>query len=347
MDTINPLSSILPVGSASSQGRGRSHSQHPPVAGQILKAVVLEANGNGRFVLDIGGNRLSANSQAALSPGQILQLQVTKTEPQIELKIVTDTLSRFVGRSLTLLGKNIDLSGLFAAMEKHVPPLLQQLTPTSRNVLEGFFALQQAPFGDKDGGAILKQLNNRLGLNLERLLAAGDKDGAIHTLKAALLEITHNFSAAEHLAETTQKILTTLELFQIAQLHANSPTQQIFPLPLPFVEQGYLVVEQQEGNSDVNRQKEGESRFSLHLTMTDLGNLCIDFLQNPAGLYIRFHADTQEKADFIAAHSDELEAVITEPPLISLAFSGDASDPINELIRHLLPAGNSMLDTKV
>lgn len=347
MDTINPLSSIFPVGSATSQGRGRSHSQHQPVAGQILKAVVLEANGNGRFILDISGNRLSANSQAALSPGQILQLQVTKTEPQIELKIVTDTLSRFVGRSLTLLGKNIDLTGLFAVMERHVPPLLQQLTPTSRNVLESFFALQQTPFSDKDGGAILKQLTDRLGLNLERLLAAGDKDGAIHTLKAALLEIAHNFSAAEHLAETTQKILTTLELFQIAQLHANSPSQQIFPLPLPFIEQGYLVVEQHEGDSDATQRSQEESRFSLHLTMTDLGNLCIDFLQNPAGLYIRFHADSQEKADFIAAHGNELEAAITEIPLINLAFSGDASDPINELIRHLLPTGNSMLDTKV
>ncbi|MDK9707995.1 MAG: hypothetical protein OEL83_13185 [Desulforhopalus sp.] len=347
MDTINPLSSILPVGSATSQGRGRSHGQQFPATGQILKAVVLETNGNDRFVLDIGGNRLSASSQAALSPGQILQLQVTRTQPQIELKIVNDTLSRFVGRSLTLLNKNIDLTALFAAMDKHIPPMLQQLTPTSRNVLEGFFALQQTPFGDKNDGVVLKQLTDRLGLNLERLLAAGDKVGAMHTLKAALLEIAHHFSAAEHLAETTQKILTTLELFQIAQLHTNSPSQQIFPLPLPFVEQGYLVVEEQGKDIEGKRQKEEESRFSLHLTMADIGNLRIDFLQNPAGLYIRFHADSQETADFIAAHSDSLEAAITGIPVISLAFSSGALDPINELIRHLLPDGNSMLDTKV
>ncbi len=347
MDTITPLSSISPVGSTASQGRGRSHSQQfPPAAGQILKAVVLEAHGDNRFVLDIGGNRLTASSLAKLVPNQTLQLQVTKTEPQIELKIVTDTLNMFAGRSLTLLGKNIDLTALFVAVKNVSPPPLQLLTPTSRNVLESFFSQQQNILTDKDGGATLKQLIDGLGLNLEHLLAKGDKEAAVHTLKAALLEMAHTFSSATHLAEATQKILATLELFQFAQLNTSNTFQVILPLPLPFVEQGYLIVEQEEG-SGRSGSESSESRFSLHLTMSDLGNLRINFLNNPEGLFIRFHADTQEKADFIAAHGDELKAAITTVPLVSLAFSGDASDPINDLIRKLVPAGSSMLDTKV
>lgn len=348
MDTIAPLSSILPVGSTASQGRGRSssHGQQLPTAGQTLKAVVLEAHGDNHFILDIGGNRLTASSEAKLFPGQILQLQVTKTEPQIELKIVSDTTNQFAGRSLTLLGKNIDLTALFAAVQNHSPPPLQLLTPTSRSVLESFFSLQHSSFGEKDGGAILKQLIDSLGLNLEHLLARGDKDAAVHTLKAALLEMAHSFSSAEHLAEATQNILTTLELFQFARLQTDSPSQLIFPLPLPFVEQGYLIIEQDE-----EREKRGsdseESRFSLHLTMSDLGNLRINFLHNPGGLFIRFHADSQEKADFIATHGDELKAAISDTPFISLAFSADASDPISDLIRQIVPAGSSMLDTKV
>ncbi|MBU1568840.1 MAG: hypothetical protein KJ630_24845 [Proteobacteria bacterium] len=347
MDTINPLSAILPVGATASQGRGHSHGQQLPAAGQILKAVVLEANGENRFVLDIGGNRLTASSEAKLTPGQILQLQVTKTEPHIELKIVTNTLNRFAGRSLTLLGNNIDLGELFTAVRNVSPPPLQLLTPTSSSVLENFFSLQQSSLGEKDGGAILKQLIDSLGLNLEHLLARGDKQAAIHTLKAALLEMAHSFSSAEQLAEATQKVLTTLELFQFAQLQTGSISQFIFPLPLPFIEQGYLIIEQEKEGNEKGGSKAEENHFSLHLTMSDLGNLRINFLRNAEGLFIRFHADSQEKADFIATHGGELKAAISNIPLISLAFSTDASDPISDLIRQITPEGSSMLDTKV
>ena len=348
MDTINPLLSIPPVGSATSQGRGRSsQGQQLPAPGQLLKALVVEAQGEGRFVLDIGGNRLTANSTATLSPGQALQLQVVKTEPHIELKIVNDTLNRFIGRSLTLLGKNIDLAALFQAVRQVTPSPLESLTPTSRNTLETFFTLQQNSIGDKDGGIILKRLIDNLGLNLENLLAKGDKNGAVQTLKAALLELAHSFSTADRIADSTSKILTTLELFQLAQLHAGTDTHFIFPIPLPFIEQGYLLIEKEDQGSDRETQDPSERRFSLHLTMSDLGNLLIDFLHNAEGLFIRLSAEDQDKADFIAEYGDDLKAAISDTPLISLSFSGGALDPINDLIRQLVPEGRSMLDTKV
>ncbi len=347
MDTINPLASILPVGSSTSQSRGHSRGQQLPTSGQIFKAVVLEVSGNNHFVLDIGGNRLSASSEAKLSTGQILQLQVTRTEPQVELKIVTDTFNRLAGRSLTLLGKNIDLTALFEAVKGYIPPPLQLLTPTSRSVLEDFFSLQQNSFGEKDSGAILKKLIDSLGLNLEHLLANGDKDAAVKTLKSALLEMAHSFSSSLHLAEATQKVLSTLELFQFAQLQTGSNSHIILPLPLPFVLQGYLIIEQQDEGGESSITSAGENRFSLHLTMSDLGNLRINFLSNPEGLFIRFHADTGEKADFIAAYGEDLKTAISNIPFISLAFTGDASDPINDLIKSIVPQGSPMLDTKV
>ena len=347
MDTIAPLPSVLPVGSATSQGRERSHGQQLPATDKPLKAMVVEAMGNNRFVLEIGGNRLTASSDAPLSVGQVLQLQVTKTEPQIELRIVnTPLLNPFAGRSLTLLGKNIDLSPLFMAVAEMSPPPLQLLTPTSRNMLESFFSLQQQPLGDKDGGAVLKQLVENLGLNLEQLLAKGEKEAAVHTLKAALLEMAHSFGSAEQLAKVTQKILATLELFQLTQIQTGSEAQMIFPLPLPFVEQGYLTMERHDGGQNRDPAELLESRFSLHLTMSELGNLRIDFLHNLEGLFIRFHADNQEKADFIAGFSEQLKTSITDAPLVGLSFTGDATDPISELIRHLVPQGSTMLDTK-
>jgi hypothetical protein len=347
MDTITPLTPISPIGSSTSQGRGRSQDQQTPSQGQLLKALVLEVKGGDRFVLDIGGTPQTVRSEAALSPGQTLKLQVVKTEPQIELKIISSPLDQLQGRSLTLLGKNIDLAGLFQGFQQHSPPPLETVSPTSRSVLESFFSLQQNGVEGKDGGAVLKHLIDSLGLNLEQLLARGDKNSAVLTLKAALLDIAHSFTTASTIAETTNKILATLELFQLTQLQIGNNTQLIFPLPLPFIEQGYLLIEQDDKKSAANNSAKTENRFSLHLTVSDLGNLQIDFLQNMEGLFIRFRAGTQEKADFIETFSADLKKAITDIPLVSLLFSGDAPDPIHDLLRQLVPTGNSLLDTTV
>ena len=252
MDNITPLTSIPPLGSATSQGRGRSsQGQQPPTQGEFLKALVIEAKGDNRFVLEIGGTRQSVRSEAVLSPGQSLRLQVVKTEPQIELKIVSTPLTQLQGRSLTLLGKNIDLASLFKEFQLQTPAPLETVSPTSRSTLESFFSLQQNGIDGKDGGVILKQLIENLGLNMEQLLARGDKNSAVHTLKAALLDIAHSFSTASSIAETTNKILTTLELFQLTQLQVAGNTQLIYPLPLPFIEQGYLIIEQGDQGSRI------------------------------------------------------------------------------------------------
>lgn len=346
MDTINPLTSIIPVGSSTSQQKGQQQEQQAPFQGQLLKALVLEAKGGNRFILDIGGNRQPVRSEAQLSPGHVLRLQVVKTEPTIELKIISNPLGALQGRSLTLLGKSIDLAGLFQNFQQQSPPPLETLSPPSRSVLENFFSVQQGGIEGKNGGIILKQLVNNLGLNLEQLLARGDKGQAAHTLKAALLELAQTFKSANNIAETTNKILTTLELFQLVRLQLGNENQLIIPLPLPFIEQGYLVVEQDD--KDCTKKSTGEeSRFALHLTVSELGNLQIDFLQNREGLFIRFRADDPEKAAFIEQFSDELKESISDFPLINITFSSDAPDPIHDLVRQLVPNGNSMLDTTV
>ncbi len=451
---ITPLSTPSPlVGSTPSQGRGWSQTQQLLALGQLFKAVVVEAKDGGNFTLDIGGSRLTATSSAPLAQGQALQLQVVKTEPFIELKIVNDNAASppFAGRSLTLLGKNLDLSPLMQTIRQLDPAVLQSLTPATRkvlenfsalqqnfvgnkdvgatvkqlvdhlgpnlehftvkgdqtgatqtlkaallelvqnsggfekntlntgafsgkgiepapllqsagqfsptvlasldpvtrNVFESFFATQQSILGGKDGGAALKELIGRLGLNLEHLLARGDKDGAAQTLKAALLDLAHTFAGSEKIAEGTGRLISALELFQLTQVHSGTDNNYILPLPLPFVEQGYLLIERDGRDSESGGQDPAGKRFSLHLTMSDLGNLRIDFLRNAEGLFIRFAADSKEKAEFLAGFEDELQSSITTAPLIGLSFSGGAPDPISDLIRRLVPEGRSILDTKV
>jgi hypothetical protein len=328
-------------------------SKSPPSVGQTLqlqmvKATVLEAKGQGVFTLDMRGTRVAVQSEAPLSVGQTLQLQVVTTSSQIELKIVSESQQQPPGGSLTLIGENKDLLGLLKTLQPATGTSpFEDLSHTTRVSLENFFSLQQNQLSGKDGGEILKQLIDKMGLTLENLLAKGDQENAVKTLKAALLEIAHVFKDATEVANTTHRLLGTIEVYQLAQLHLDNAANFIFPLPLPFLEKGYLLVE------DYGQKKERDEnsiqppmRFSLHLTMAELGNLRIDFLQYQDGLYIRFNTDSKEKSTFVESFSTDLQQAITNTPLLGLSFSDAATDPAAELIQTLLPRGSSMLDTK-
>ncbi len=352
MSTITPLSSIPPLGSYTSrQGTGRPDSQAAPPTGEILKAMVLEARSGERYLLEIAGNRLLASSQARLTPGQQLQLQVVSTQPQVELKIVSDVFSALSGRSLVLLGNTLDLSALFASLtrggsEGGAP--FSRLSPASGETLAAFLPQgMQAIINSREGGEFLRTLFDRLGLNLESLLAQGGKEQAGQTLKAALLEIAHLFQHSERISEQVGKLLATLELFQLAQLQLGQERFLIFPLPLPFLDQGYVLVEQQTEEESGGEGETGEHHFSLHLSLTGLGHLRIVFLLNQEGLFIRFHLESKEKATFVAGFEEQLKEALTSAPLVSVSFSDGADDPASELVRRLFPREQTILDTTV
>ncbi len=348
MNTINPLSPIPYVGSSTSQSGGQAKGQNQPQQGQTFQATVVETKPDNIFTLDIAGNRLSARTEVPLSVGQTLQLQVVATGNQVELRIISDTLKQFLGHSLTLIGKNLDLSSLFASLQKSTTIPFETLSLSSRETLETFSTLQQAHPSGKQGGEVLQQLIDRLGLSFEALLARGDKAPLAQTLKSALLEVAFLFKGGGEVAENANRLISTIELYQLAQLQLSKENILLFPLPFPFVEKGYLMIEDYEGHK--KKEDEGETstlNFSLHLSMKELGNLSIDFLQNPEGIFLRFHCDSQEKCDFIKTFTDQLEEVLSDPPIIGISFSDDASDPASELLRHLITDGRSIVDTKV
>lgn len=345
MNTISPLQSVPVLGKSGSQ-TGRPAQQQPlPEPGQLLKATVIETRPDNRILLQIGDNRLVARSEIPLQPGQTLQLQLVSTSPQLELKVVNDTLQQFFGRSLTLVGNTLDISTLFSSLQQPAS-LLDSLSLSSKQALENFFSLQPSSLSEDGGGAALKQLVDRIGLSLEKFLARGESGRASTTLKAALLEVLNSFKSNSQISDSAGKTLATLEFFQLVQLHADSGQQLIFPLPLSFIEQGFLLIERRQDEEGGGGEYSGqEYRFSLHLKMSDIGNLRIDFFHSPEGLFIRFHADSQEKADFIAEAGEELRKAISETPILGISFAADAEDPATELIRHIVPEGRPVLDT--
>lgn len=316
------------------------------------QATVLEAKGHDVFLLDIGGKQVVTQSTAELVPGQTLTLQEPAVLPQQTMEITAGSRNHTDNVLLTLMTNTADLTdtglnSLISAQQQSLTSFSDSLSPVSQGTLEHYFALEQNMLSGKNGGEILKQLVNRMGMTMENLLAAGNTDKASATLKAALLETADTFKDAQQVAKTTHQLINTLQTYQLAQLHLENPANFIFPLPLPFLEKGYLMIEdygQQQGDKE-GADASSPMRFSLHLTMEELGNLRIDFLQYPNGLYIRFNTDSKDKSDFVESFSDTLKQAISNVAVLGLSFSENATDPAAELLKRIIPQGSSMLDT--
>jgi hypothetical protein len=347
MSTINALTAIKPIGTATSDSGSRQQSQHQAKPGQTFTATVLESAGHNRFYLDILGDKILARSdKVSLTAGTKLDLEIIATKPLLELKIISKVPELFFGKSLTLLDKSFDISTLFKSLTQSTSPFLSQLSSSSQAGLKEFYNLQQTNIGHHEGGAQLKQLVDRLGLNLESLLAQGKNNPAGQTLKASLLEITAILKEGGSIAEAANRLLGTLELYQLAQLRLSSENLLIFPLPLPFLNSGYLLVEK-DGSTDKELNESDTLRFSLHLNLEPLGNIEITFLQTKDGLYIRFACESAEKKDFTNNFQNDLKEMISSTELLGLSFTDTAENPASKLIQQLVPDGKSMLDTKI
>ena len=346
MNTITPLTSIQPLASSTDRHGGQQQNFGQKVIGEILKATVLEARANNQFILDFSGSSIPVSSRARLSVGQILTLQVSQTTPQVELKIVGGSGSLLAGKSLVLLGSNLDLGSLLSSLQLGNPSALSTLTSPSAATLNSFLPAElTALIGGRDGGSFLQQLFNRLGINFENLLAQGNSAEARNSLKAALLEIASRFHNAEHLSEQANKLLSTLELFQLTQLQLTSQNLTIFPLPLPFVEQGYLLLDNNYNDTEESSEGDGNHKFSLYLTMSELGNIQINFLQNTEQLFIKLLFDSEEKVLFVSQYREMLEEMLSNDSRIAISFSSGADSPVNSLVRKLVPDGQSIINT--
>lgn len=348
MHTIKALTAITSIGSSTSDSGNRQQFQNQARQGQFLTATVLESKDDNQFYLEILGKKILTKSDSVtLSPGAKLKLEVLATTPELELRIVSKNPELFYGKTLTLLSKNLDIIELFKSLQSSPSPLLAKLSAPSQDGLKSFLSLQQAQLTSTESGENLKLLLNRLGLNLESVLAGNSKQQDVaHTLKAALLEIRSLLNAGTELAETTNKLLGTIELYQLSQLRLSNENLLIFPLPLPFLNHGYLLVDKDSKKVESDEEKI-PSRFSLHLNLEPMGNIEVSFLDTAEGLYIRFCCDTSEKSLFASTHQEELKEMISSTDLLALSFGEGAGNPAQELIQQLIPNGETILDTKI
>jgi hypothetical protein len=352
MESITPILSSTILGSSTSNTGGQQQNSFQMREGQIFHALVGETKGAGTFILSIGDTRLIARTDSVtLSPGQSLQLQVTATRPQLELQIIASPLQQHLGKALTFLGNNLDLSPLMELLQGSAGGMERgTISAAGAKTLEEFFALQQSLLPGIEGGDALRRMLAGIGLMTEAQLHQGVNNeqaaSLVNTLKSALLEIVQQDHGSELLKETAKTLISTIESYQISQLRLDHGNIQILPLPFSFIGQGFLLIDNKQDQAPEGHAGDRQMHYSLHLAVSGLGNLHIDFFQTEGGLWMRFNCDSQEKADFVAQFSDELKEQLADLPLQGISFAATASPPGADLVRMLVPAGQFLLNTK-
>ncbi|MFP4453517.1 MAG: flagellar hook-length control protein FliK [Desulfobacterales bacterium] len=307
---------------------------------QIVQASVSEG-GLERVLLNIKGRQLSAETKVPLKSGQKLNLQVVNTSPQIHLRIMEETELRHLFRLLHSLSENMRLL-----------PLIQNMEPGARQAAAEVISLLGPEPGNLSGKDFAG-LWQKLGLNLEALLAEGKSQEASSGFKALLL-VHANLQGTE--AKGGQEASTCLDhllLFQLCRYRLAQENVVFLPLPFEFLEQGYLLAEKQqregggkqEGKSS-QEQEEDTWKISLNLSLSRLGNLQVLMLFEGTELRLRMLCQKRQSAQIVSKEIHKLGDRLTTVSLKSFSVDTGAPDPAINLLKRLAPDGDHFLEAK-
>lgn len=342
MSTIAPVQPVMPAPSVSPQPTVPPEARFQDLRlEQVVRATVAEG-GREQVLLDLGQQRLRAETQVPLRTGQTLDLKVKALSPRLELRLVDDILGERLNRSLHLLSGKWDLVPPLRELMEGGNPLFERLSPGARVGLEIWMAIQGFSY-EKPDPVLFRHLARRFGLDLEARFARGEKQDGAETLKGALMEVARKLDdPAGETAEHVGRLLQSLELFQLCQVRLSEAGLSLLPLPLPWLEQGYLLADDPR---ETDPEGDVPFRLSLHLSLQGLGNVRVDFLHDRQGLYLRVAGESREKSGFIASFQQELREALGSD-LQGLVFTEGADGPAPSLIRRVAEK-SGMLDTRV
>jgi hypothetical protein len=339
MNPISPIltvRTILPAANAPTTTEGRQYGLQ---AGQFVHATVAEG-GQNSVLLDINQQRLQARTEVPLQTGQQLRLLIEETSPHLQLRLIRDSLVERLTHAVHLLEEKWDLPGLLSR--------LAETRETGHEALDrlltffsGFSpALEESPCGKK-----LRALVSKMGLTLEAELGRDVSRAEPENLKSALLSARKQLPEQEtELSETLDRLQQKIELFQLCNLRLARQEAALIPLPLPFLESGYMIV---ENGGEGKTAEAGPCKLSLFLGLKKLGDLRIDLLHEGGGLFLRFTCSSRQMADFLAGFEGELRSMLTGLPLYGASYGCGAENFANDLIRRVLADEQDLLNTRV
>jgi len=117
INKVSPLSSLSPQPSLVAQNvKSQAFSSLQP--GQLLQGLVTEYQGGGQAVLKTSLGQIAVQTDASLVKGQVLQLEVLSTSPQIEFGLKQDPLQTQLRTRSSFIGRSMDLGPLMQLLQK-------------------------------------------------------------------------------------------------------------------------------------------------------------------------------------------------------------------------------------
>jgi len=182
---------------------------------------------------------------------------------------------------------------------------------------------------------------------MERFLAQGKTQEAADTLKFALLELT-NQKPAPSLQQAVDDVLSTIQFSQLVQMRLGAESIFFMPLPFPFLQSGFLLIDHKHKDDTENDQQKKRAQSStnvqLFLQLEGLGSLNITIHQEENNIALTFHTQDSSRAGFISEHKDELKNMLTTGTLYSAHFLVGAKEPVKILIEKMLHAPTGMVN---
>jgi len=311
---------------------------------KIVRAVVTEG-GQNRVLLEIDQRPVLAETRIPLPAGSKLNLQVVATSPKIELKVVQDPLQNRLTRTIHLLAEKWDILSFVRQLTEDAGPVVNRLSPASRETLLAWLPSPPDDAVAFEKGEVLRQLLQNLDLPTEANFDGKEKN-ALSSLKNALVEVIDILSTHKevNLAQRAARLHQTLELSQLCQIRLAQQDALFHPLPLSFLDQGYMILEKEKPSK--TRDKTSPYKLTLHLSLQGLGDLSVELLFEARGLFVRFTCESADKMRFVSGFQDELSKCLDFLPLEGLAFASGAPSPARSLLKRILPDGDSVLDTR-
>jgi hypothetical protein len=123
--------------------------------------------------------------------------------------------------------------------------------------------------------------------------------------------------------------------------------QLFLPLPLAFLEEGFLLIEQDDASGAKSDPADESVHMALFLRLSALGNVKIDILAEPGGLRLRVIGEDQERVDFLESLSERLRNQLQQVQVRSLSFATGVETPTRELLKKLVPDSQRFFEARI
>jgi hypothetical protein len=308
--------------------------------GDTVEATVEQALPGGRYLLNVKGAALLADSQVPLTAGERITLQVEKLTPGILLRLTSSTKGEtdVVNKYLLLhranpaaLGDIFKRIGELLANAKALPPSLSAIG----NNLEKISQLSENILISGTNRASVNNMTDyarNLGLNMEHELVKclvqgteiANTDQA--SVKRLFMEMMNTLAAAlddpsyldegiinqlKQLRAFSEESIASLEAHQVINvLSRESGGPYILQLPFSFPEGVRMQDIYLEREKDQGKDEDGKAasfRMIIFLDLDQIGEITLDARLQGKRVDCVFHCQNEDISSFIGNYFDELQ----------------------------------------